>query len=50
MNKLRDDHLIDVYLQAVEMELDSDFIHLLYSEIEKRKLKVNYEYKNLISL
>ncbi|WP_127582889.1 sporulation histidine kinase inhibitor Sda [Paenibacillus koleovorans] len=50
MNKLRDDHLIDVYLQAVEMELDADFIHLLFSEIEKRKLKVNHEHRNLMSL
>lgn len=50
MNKLRDDHLIDVYLQALEMELDEDFINLLHSEIKKRKLKVDFEPVNLLHL
>ncbi|MFK7697106.1 sporulation histidine kinase inhibitor Sda [Paenibacillus sp. HJGM_3] len=40
MHKLSDAHLIDVYLQAVEMKLERAFISMLYSEIQKRKLVV----------
>jgi len=43
---LTDDDLIHSYLNAVDMELDQDFIELLYTEIERRKLQINLDTLN----
>lgn len=45
MQQLENDHLIQVYIDAVKMKLDEDFIFLLEKEMERRKLLSNPEYK-----
>lgn len=40
MRILSNETLIDSYLRAVDLKLEEDFIHLLLTEIKRRKLKV----------
>ncbi|MDF2959207.1 MAG: Sporulation inhibitor [Paenibacillus sp.] len=42
-NLLTNDDLIHSYLNAVQMQLDQDFINMLITEIEKRKLPLDWE-------
>ncbi|WP_147545573.1 sporulation histidine kinase inhibitor Sda [Rubeoparvulum massiliense] len=38
MTVISDQSLIEAYFKAVELQLDLEFIHLLYREIERRNL------------
>lgn len=40
MRKLKDEHLVDCYIQSVQWKLDEDFILILRRELEKRKLEI----------
>lgn len=40
MRALKDEHLIECYLQAVEWQLDEAFIDILLKEIVRRNLDV----------
>lgn len=40
MRVLQDEHLLDCYVQAVELSLDPQFVGMLYEEIERRKLRI----------
>ncbi|GGE56601.1 hypothetical protein GCM10011391_39390 [Pullulanibacillus camelliae] len=39
MQSLSDEVLIESYYKAIQMNLDTDFISLLKSEIDRRRLK-----------
>jgi hypothetical protein len=43
MHMLKDDQLINCYLEANQLKLDNKFLHLLLNEINKRKLGFNSE-------
>jgi hypothetical protein len=38
MEQIRNDILIDAYLKAMDLELDSEFLELLYQELTTRHL------------
>lgn len=38
MEQIRNDILIDAYLKAIELELDLEFLELLYQELQTREL------------
>ncbi|RKN80584.1 sporulation histidine kinase inhibitor Sda [Paenibacillus ginsengarvi] len=40
MRLLKDEHLVECYIQSVQWKLDEDFIQILRKEIEKRKLEI----------
>lgn len=40
MRTLKDEHLVDCYLQAIEWNLDEEFIEMLRDEIDTRRLDV----------
>ncbi|GAA3408916.1 sporulation histidine kinase inhibitor Sda [Paenibacillus hodogayensis] len=40
MRLLKDEHLVECYMQSIEWKLDAEFIQILRNEIEKRKLKL----------
>jgi hypothetical protein len=40
MHELNDDYLIDAYIQAVQANLNGDFIQLLKLEMKRRNLSI----------
>jgi hypothetical protein len=40
MHELNDDHLIDAYIQAVQANLNGEFIQLLKLELTRRNLSI----------
>lgn len=45
-----DDHLVECYMIATELELDKDFIVQLRNELSHRKLMLNQSERNLLSV
>lgn len=39
LHLLSDEHLIEAYYSAIQLNLDKEFIRLLAEELEKRELK-----------
>jgi ribosomal protein L12E/L44/L45/RPP1/RPP2 len=39
IHNMRDESLISAYLNAVSLNIEEDFLRLLYKEIEKRDIK-----------
>ena len=37
---LKDKHLIESYLEALKLKLDSEFIEMLFMEIKRRDLQI----------
>lgn len=44
MKELSNESLIETYLKAIDLQLESDFIKLLEQEIERRNLDVNVSF------
>ncbi|HZG84634.1 sporulation histidine kinase inhibitor Sda [Paenibacillus sp.] len=44
MKELSNESLIETYLKAIDLQLESDFIKLLEQEIERRNLDINVSF------
>jgi len=44
VKELSNESLIETYLKAIDLQLESDFIKLLEQEIERRNLDVNVSF------
>ncbi len=42
MRALSNEILLETYVKALDLELESDFIRMLYAEINRRKLAVRH--------
>lgn len=40
MRQLKDEHLVECYIQSIQWKLDEDFIRILRQEMELRKLEI----------
>jgi len=44
VKELSNESLIETYLKAIDLQLESDFIKLLEQEIERRNLDINVSF------